>query len=350
MINPTLTRLSRHFLLSDFLGNHSVYTRGHQNRIGADATRDEMQLRIDNGMALCEEALEPMLAKYGPMSVSYGFIEPSISREIVTYMDPNKPSHHRWDLGAAADVCVHNWVNGNPMDDTISTAPIALAHEVSNDGLPYSRMITYSESPYICIAVSANEVFKGKPRKAFYENRYEGLTKQKPIYKQCPTGTSRDSNYAALLENGLPHGWRGADYPTYHGGGRRQMQHVRVSKYTMVSDWLFDLQSIADGEKNIPNFNNQRLWDTFCAVGDAYDELIEIADVARFSIIAGFVSHTNPNFDPDNDWRTGTAKFSLVTPEGVDIEKIRMKLLFGYQSKITGFGDSPFQLDMTVQL
>lgn len=349
MTNPTTIRLSKHFLLSDFMGNHSVYTRGYANNFGPLWANND-DVRMDNGMALCEQALESMLEKHGPLTVSYGFISPDISRQIVTYMDPDAPSHHRWDLGAAADVCVHNWVNRDPEDDTTATSPIMLAHEVHTDGIPYSRMITYSESPYICVAVSDREIYKGNIRRAFYENRFAGVAKEKPHYKQMPTESTKVKALNLLQETGLPHGWRGQGWPSHHGGGRRQLQHVRVSKYTMASDWLFNLQSIANGAKNIPNLNDTRLWETFCAVGDAYDSLLDGMQVPRMSIISGFVSPSNPFFDPNNDWRSGKATFSVVPPEGMTPDDVRMHLLFQRDSLITGFGNNKHKLDITVQI
>jgi hypothetical protein len=349
MIDPTNIRLSKHFLLSDFMGNHSVYTRGYPNVFPSQRDYRYAKCR-DNGTALCNAALEPIIERHGALSIGYGYISPEVSREIVTYMDPDKPSHHRWDLGAAADICVHGWVNSDPDNDDRETAPIMLAHDISGQQIPYSRMITYSESPYICIAVSEEERRQGKPRGAFYENRYTGRPNVKPQYTQLPTPTARYNHFERIRPIPMEHGWRGAGYPTYHGGGRRQMQHVRVSRYTMLSDWVFDLQSIAHGAKNIPNLKHARLWETICAVGDAYDEIIEKAEVARMSIIAGFVSHANPYFDPSNDWRTGVARFRLVPPEGTSCNDVRIALLFGNESKITGFGNSDDYLEITVEL
>lgn len=312
--DPTTVRLSKHFLLSDFMSNHSVITRGYANDFLP--TED----RIENGMALCEHALEPILAMHGPLSVSYGYISPAMSRLIVGYQDPDKPSHHRWDLGAAADICVHSWVNHDPDDDTLRTAPIALAHDLQD--LPYSRLITYSESPYLCMAVSAREIASGLHRKAFYENRWMGEQGEKPSYRQYSTVAAKNRAFSLLRKEGLPHGWRGNGYPTYHGGGRRQFHHVRVSKYTMLSDWLFNLQSVANGIPNMPNMRNRQLLETFYAVGDVYDAILDATGAARMSIIGGYVAPTHPYFTKANDWRTGTATFSVVPPEGMAPEMV----------------------------
>ena len=311
-----MTRISEHFILADFLGCQSVYSKGYANGLHADA---QANFRMGNGRTLCTELLEPLLDIYGPISISYGYISPELSQQIVRYQDPNKPSHHRWDLGAAADVCVHNWYgNGEFTDDEHS--PIALAHDIDGYGFPYSRMITYSESPYICLAASTLEVERQAPRGSFYENRYTGKPKVKPDYRQYMSDAIKRRASRDLHDNGLAHGWFGAGYPTYHGGGFRQYQHMRVSKYTMVSDWLLDLQSIAQGAKNIPSLNDDRVQDAFAAAGILYDNMLEMSGCNRLSIVAGYVSHLNPFFDSTRDWRGPDVHFSVVPPESVTPE------------------------------
>jgi hypothetical protein len=323
--NPTEVRLSKHFLLSDFLGCHSVYSKGYANPFDFDAPDAEMKL--ENASALCEEALEPLLTEYGPLSVSYGYISPELSSRIVKYQDPGKPSHHRWDLGAAADICVHRWVEGGFqfiddlfLPESVIGSPIGLAHAIDQLDVPYSRLITYSESPYVCLAVSARELIADDPRKAFYENRYQGVPKVKPDYRTYSTLKARNKAFELLQEKGLEHPWQGAGYPTHHGGGFRQYQHMRVSKYTMVSDWLFDLKSISKGAKNIPSLNLDSVQDAFAAAGMVYDWLIDATGVPRLSILSGYLSHTNPHLskahDANDDWRQGIIHFAVATPEG----------------------------------
>lgn len=316
------TRVSENFILADFLGNQSVYTKGYKNSLVSDSAS---LTKMDNLQALCVHGLEPILREWGPLTVSYGYISPEVSQKIVTYMDPNKPSHHRFDLGAAADICVHRWVEPpHPrMEDlflpnSVIGAPIALAHWIDQSGIPYSRLITYSESPYICLAVSSAEVYQQKPRKAFYENRYQGKKGGKPEYMQLSNQGARDRHFTQLQEQGLEFPWQGEGYPTYHGGGRRQYQHMRVSKYTMVSDFLLDLQSIAKGAANIPALNLDEVLDSFAAAGTVYDRIIDECKVPRASVVGGYVSHLNPYFDPENDWRTDTISITIVPPSDPD--------------------------------
>ena len=311
-MNPIEVRLSKHFLLSDFLGCHSVYTQGIPNML--DPYDPELPLKMSNIRALCEYVLEPLVEEHGSLSISYGYIAPATSRALVKYQSPDKPSHHMWNLGAAADVCVHSWVNWLPDDDSVETSPVYLAHRIDQANMPYSRLLTYSESPYLCLAASAREINQNAPRKAFYENRYVG--RKEPNYRSHATERARATVYAELVEHGLPHGWRGAGHPTHHGGGRRQMHHIRIGAQSMLSDFVFDLQSIANGYKNIPSMRDRKLLDTFYAAADAYEALLRFTGVKRMSVVAGFISASNPAFNPDKDWRTGTAYFTVVLPEG----------------------------------
>lgn len=321
-LDPTTTRLSDSFLLSDFLGNHSAYTRGLPNMLAADDS--ELPLKMANAQALCRDFLEPFLQQAGPLSISYGYITPEMSDEIVHYQDSRKPSHHMWNLGAACDIVCHEWVNHDAQDDTAASSPVLLAHEIITSGYPFSRMITYAESPYLCMAVSAAEVAAGHARHAFYENRYVG--KKQPDYRTYSSSGAKRAAYDRLRREGMVHGWRGQGYPSYHGHGKRQYHHIRVSDYTMLSDWLFDLQSIANGAKNIPNVTDQTLMDAFYRAGDIYDDLIRSTGINRFSIIGAFVARSNPYFDSDNDWSKGRGYFLLTPPASASAADIILQL------------------------
>lgn len=321
VLDPARVRLSKSFLLSDLMGNNSVYSKGLANVFEVRGNEED-DPRIINAKALCHEALEPLLAKYGPMSISYSYISPELSEKIVGYMDPKKPSHHRFDLGAAADICCHDWVGGKYptiddlyLPDSALGSPIALAHAIDQMEIPFSRLITYSESMYLCIAVSAEEVKQGRPRKSMYENKFEGRPKVKPKYTQLCNATARRKHFQSLQEGGLEHDWRGGGYPSSHGGGKRQYQHRRVSRYSMVSDWLYDGYSVREGTKNIPCLHLGAVQDSFAACGLVFDWLLEDWGVPRISIVSAYISHLNPNFDPANDWRNFEITFTVAAPE-----------------------------------
>lgn len=268
-LDPTKVRLSKNFMLSDFMWSHSICTKGLKN-VFFDLTGAV----LEEGKYLCGSLLEPILAEYGPISVSYGYISPEVSRLTVTYQDPTKPSYHRWDKGAAADICIHSQIaKGVP--------PIVTAHEI-DEMFGYSRMITYSESPYICVASQKGE--GDKPRKAFYENRYQGVRGGRPLFiRKSTNALSRARQKEEIV---LPYGWVGDGYPTYHGGGRRQYQHIRVSDYSMLSDYMNCSEYIRRGVKNVVDFEEQA--PLFYRVGEVYDTLLEILDVPRLSIARAY--------------------------------------------------------------
>lgn len=269
-VDPTKVRLSDHFLLSDFMGCNSVYVKGYKN-LFVDPTGSKLK----EAKHLCESLLEPLLQEYGPMSISYGYISPELSKKIVSYQNPDMPSYHRWDKGAAADIKLHHPLR--------SKAPIHIAHEIDT-AYPYSRMITYSESPFLCVATQLSE--GAKSRKAFYENRYLGKPKEKPLYvKKSATPEGRRAQAEELV---LSYDWRGAGYPTYHGGGIRQFQHVRTSHYSVASDFLYSTHAMHKGIPNAPDL--RRLENVFCAAGRAYDALLKELDVPRLSIVRAFES------------------------------------------------------------
>lgn len=314
-MDPRKVRLSDRFYLSDFLGNTSVYARGMPNPF----THPTKGKHLRNARVLCERVLDPLVAEIGPLSISYGFISPQFSRATVTYQDPDIPSHHRWDLGAAADIISHDWVEGVLMHPysygtktQICSSPILLAHMLHEMELPYSRLITYSESPAICVAVSAAEVEDGSPRRAFYENRYLGRPRTKPLFLRYPTMAAKHTALRSLLDVGLPAGWQGSGYPTYHGGGIRQYQHIRTGRYTVALDWLFNMTSIMRGAKNILPALDRRVMEAMSLAARAFD-LVQARDEAmdRFSIVGGFVCRTHPDCTEGSNWRGSYIEFTL---------------------------------------
>lgn len=316
-LDATETRLSPHFLLSDMVGCASVYSRGLANPFEKLPGRD---VRLDNGRALCEEALEPILATVGAFSISYGFICPGVSQELVTYQDWRKPSHHRWDLGAAVDICPHHYVLQSVAKGALPEdgAPILFALDHLQE-LPLSRLITYSESPYICVAVSAKEVEDGEPRGAWYENRYEGKKGSKPDYRKYSSAAARHNALARLSEHGLPCPWTGHGHPTYHGGGRRQLHHIRTSRYTMVTDWLYDEMFVREGVRNTPSLDKPEVKAAFELAGRAYDHILETTGYPRFSIVSAYTSHLSRDRIAGRDWRKGRVEFEIVPPEYADV-------------------------------
>jgi hypothetical protein len=263
--------MGQNFMLSDFMGCDSVYRLGIQNSIYSDE-----QDKLDEGRALVEHLLDPIL-EYSRLSISYGYISDSLSRQIVKYQDPTKPSYHRWDAGAAADIKLHSAL--------VMSAPIEIALKLDNE-YPMSRTITYSESPFICAGVRKAEAEKGKPRRALYENRYIAGEK-KPDYIRYPENIKqRDAMRQKLV---APDDWRGAGYPTYHGGGRKQLQHYETSLYTVLTDFLYSDVAVVRGYPNLPDLSEESL-QAFMYAGQLMDFLYENSGVRHISILSAYES------------------------------------------------------------
>lgn len=282
MSNPEDIRLSDHFLLSDFMGCHSSYVRGFRNVF----TDDKHGTKLTEGVCLAENVLEPIVEK-SPLSISYGYISLELARKIVSYQSPEKPSYHQWNDGAAADIVVHH-------HDNEGTAPIHIARACDAE-FPMSRTITYSESPFICVATRHREVVAKKPRRAFYENQYQGKAKAKPKYVTIPE--DRDSYFS---KHRLPVAWRGAGYPTYHGGGVRQTHHIRVGKYSMFSDFLYSTEALTKGFKNCP-IPTEPWVDRFSHVAGVYANLLDGLEVNHMSIVRAF-EHKSWSSDARFHW------------------------------------------------
>ena len=305
MIDPTATRISEHFLLSDFLFCHSMAVFGHKN-----VFLDPKNTKIREISHLCSTILEPILEEKGPISVSYGHISDELSHKIVKYQDPKKPSYHRWDWGAAVDICVHDHVLQGQ-----EGAPITLAFGI-DEKYDYSRMITYSESPFVCIATRLSEKNNGA-RRAFYENQYQGTPKVKPKYITYPDNPKTRERLASA--HTLPCDWRGAGYPTYHGGGIRQAQHVRLGRYATLLDFLYSTQCVNEGVKNnpTPDVETRR---RFFHAGKTFSELLTLSGCKRLSIVRAFESHLTFDESPYN-WQEGFM-FQVIPPEGVNPNEI----------------------------
>ena len=308
-LDPTTIRLSDSFLLSDFMGCTSVYRYGYPNRI---SNADENKIKEGCNLA---EHLEQIQEKFGPLSVIYGYISPDLSKKIVTYQSPDKPSYHRWDAGAAADIIPHNHntIYCRNVDNDGGNqpfAPIRFAYEVAIN-MEFSRMITYAESEAVCFATRLSEK-GGKGRSALYENRYVG--ERKPNHIKHPTD-KEILKARRYLDLNWP--WRGQGYPSYHGGGHKQFEHYRLDDHVILSDFLYDSERVHHGKINIPwNIGSKAACCYEKSLQDATDvlELLVSRYMTRFSIVSGFHRST----EVERNW-TRNFRLEVVPPDTLSI-------------------------------
>jgi hypothetical protein len=91
-----LTRLSKNFILRDFMFSTEAAVAGHSN-----FPSDNVDQAKESGVQLCERVLEPILAQFGRFAITFGYQ----SRETMELLEqdfkdnPTKSSPHHWDRG-----------------------------------------------------------------------------------------------------------------------------------------------------------------------------------------------------------------------------------------------------------
>lgn len=303
-IDPTTVRLSNNIMLSDLMGCSSVYRRGITNRM-TDSAEDTEKLREAYHLA---ETMDAVIQLVGPVSFTYGYISPHLSRQIVTYQDATRPSYHRWDAGAALDFRIYG-----EYEHCVPKAPIDIARAVEQAGIPYSRMITYSESPVICFGTKVKEKLR-EPRRALYENRYvEG--ERKPTYLSYPQSRERRIDLLNLSVAAVSKkGWVGQGHPSYHLHGVRQLEHEQTSQYTVLSDFLYHARAVNGGKRHRGGIEvDYDMLRTICAAGSAVDTLVrEIKQ--PISILRAISPYK------EDAWSGGVFDFEFVPPQGVPLD------------------------------
>jgi hypothetical protein len=165
----------------------------------------------------------------------------------------------------------------------IHQAPVYTARDIDTTH-DYSRMITYSESEWICVGTRTEET--SAARKAFYENRFEGDRKPRFV-KYSDNPASRERQKAEKV----PSNWKGAGYPTYHGGGRKQFQHQRLGRYTVLSDLLYKARYVHEGRKNLPPLTNKAKMKSFLKTAERFASILDMIVTEtgnRLSVVSGY--------------------------------------------------------------
>jgi hypothetical protein len=306
-LDPTTIRLSKSLLLSDAMGCTSVYRDGIPNRFSESS---EDQLLEGSRLA---DFLEVQAEDIGPFGVCYGYISPELSRKIVKYQNPDKPSYHRWDFGAAMDVCYYMFVE--------QYAPIQFAIGLIQEQQRFSRVITYSESEWVCVGTRRSE--SDKPRLALYENRYVGTKKPKYV-RYSDNLETRIAQLHDALDALRNYDWRGRGWPSYHGGGLRQFEHYRVSRFTHVIDYLYDKNLVHKGVKNTPPLLNKEKFERWLEIakmaGNVVDAATHHSGLNRPSITKAYNMHV-----PAQNW-SKRFTLQLVPAEGYHPDDIAHNL------------------------
>jgi len=270
---PAFGAIGRHFFLYDFLFNDSVIRRVRTSNLSArNNPAVNLQMRT---MGRFSDLLYDL---FGHCSVTYGLISPELSEKIVRWKNPKLPSLHRWDDGSAADFVFHEQYGWRISRDyrplsaaipglarrspPVTGTPARIMQALNSHADRIERAITYSESEAICIATPKEG---SHARKKMYLNVYQGRQREKPLYLSGQLGSERAATLigeAQLHEGSIGvkeegwrgQGWRGQGWPSYHGRGKRQIQHIRLHPLVLLSD-LVRHPEILSGKPSFPSAN-----------------------------------------------------------------------------------------------
>ena len=156
------TRLSKHFILLDFLADHEVY-RQPGRRVRERLRFEEIWNDEHDALAkgLCNDLLEPLMMdeRFGPISIADAFW-PSVFKLGHYQSNPSCPNKHRWAGGeATVDIALYRLVG-------MGMTGCALGKVVKSieaiDGC-LDRVISYPQTEFVCVTFKPEGAKKGQP-------------------------------------------------------------------------------------------------------------------------------------------------------------------------------------------
>jgi hypothetical protein len=297
-------RLSRHFVLLDFLYDRDVYTYRQPIAL-ADIWNDEHE---EMGLALAQRLLEPAILRYGPCSISAGFWPPGVQAPGGHY----DKSPHLWtrEVGAAADVVWHDWVNADK-------SPISLVCNLESNGVArFERMISYAGSEFLCMATKGTE----RQRAAVYENRRAGRGQHQRIVH---SPRARHTAYKEGRCFSPEHQWRRLHGEPVHSTSQAvRPQHVRVGQYFTFLDMCHNACGAERGVRTVPEVTDREAIAASRMFAEVMDPMVALH--GRVSVIRGIESprHTE---EPQRMWVhqlevREPLTINFLLPQGADEE------------------------------
>lgn len=155
------TRLSKHFILLDFLADHAVYRRSVP--LPFDEVWNDGHCALAKG--LCNELLEPLIAAYGPISVADAFWPRKVADRWPNDHRGSRHGKHRWEDGeATADIALYSQVDRGKAGSALKEAVDSLS---AIDGCR-DRVLCYPNTEFLCVTFKSEGVEKSggyNPRK-----------------------------------------------------------------------------------------------------------------------------------------------------------------------------------------
>ena len=144
------TRLSKHFILLDFLADHEVYrqsSRRVRQRLPFDEIWNDEHAELAKG--LCNDLLEPLMMdeRFGPISIADAFW-PSIFKSGHHQANASSPDKHRWVGGeATVDIALYRLVDQGKRGWDLKKAveSVGAIHGCLD------RVLSYTDTEFVCV-------------------------------------------------------------------------------------------------------------------------------------------------------------------------------------------------------
>jgi hypothetical protein len=158
---PQDIRVGRYFMLSDFLYSEDAIIKGIPN---CPVALDGMEVQGIRG--LCEHILDPVVDKFGPLTITFGYVSPTLWRKwngqnaLIEGLHVFRPT--QGGSGGACDILVHRHEdNPRPVYNWI------------RDNCIYDRLIIFPGSKILCVGWTEIE-----PRKIANEWVFDEMSRR----------------------------------------------------------------------------------------------------------------------------------------------------------------------------
>ena len=228
-------RISKDYVLLDFLFDHAVYSCGRTFYFEQILTNENLA----EGRSFIFNLLQPLTEKYGPTSIADSFWPKCITaKNAHHYLSP-----HHWNEkhGAGADVVFHDHVN-------CDRAPIDLCHEVDGSSQVFDRIITYTGSEFVCLSHR-----RAENRDRLRENvRVPGQKAQYVDHRDGPRSRRRRQNKQLAVRSD----WRRSEGEGVgKSGNRLRAHHIRVGQYFVLLDFCRSVEGLRRGISTLPSIS-----------------------------------------------------------------------------------------------
>ena len=272
------TRLSKHFILLDFLADRDVYCSDEPLAFD-DIWNDDERNALAEG--LCNELLEPLMMdnRFGPITIADAFVPSVLKSE-------HHMKGHRWTGGeATVDIGLYGLVDDEKRERELREAVLS----VKAINACCDHVISYPETEFVCVTF-----------------KREGAKRQRAR-----------SHIQRKKQNLRAH-------------------HVRVGRYFNLLDFCRSGRAVETGVNLVPIHAENNSGRAYCPVREetaarsfaaALDPLVE--QLGRVSVVRGMERHKFADdehaklhrWDLDGPWR-----LEFVLPRGADPERARSVL------------------------